>query len=182
MIWIDRMTDWTGRLVIGGFAREILEQLPGHAVAGAPEDQWGSRNEDAVAHWGGRQGAFRGVVTWSPMIDPEWLKLASVELLAAAGVRFLLHSWAVDVVRDGANVSGVIFESKQGRRALLARVVIDATGDLDICRRAGAPFQSDADGSESNIQHCLTPGGRGRGSTSRAGWPSSARTPRGTAS
>lgn len=86
------------------------------------------------------------------------LKLASVELLAAAGVRFLLHSWAVDVVRDGANVSGVIFESKQGRRALLARVVIDATGDLDICRRAGAPFQSDADGSESNIQHCLNTG------------------------
>jgi 2-polyprenyl-6-methoxyphenol hydroxylase-like FAD-dependent oxidoreductase len=158
VIWIDRMTDWTGRLVIDGFAREILEQLPDHAVAGAPEDQWGSQDDAAVAHWGGRQGAFRGVVTWSPMIDPEWLKLASVELLAAAGVRFLFHSWAADVVRDGSDVSGVIFESKQGRRALLARVVIDATGDLDVCRRAGASFESDAEGSESNIQHCLNTG------------------------
>ena len=158
VIWIDRMTDWSGQLVIDGFAREILDQLPESAVAGAPESQWGSEDEAAVAHWGGRQGAFRGVVTWSPMIDPEWLKLASVELLAAAGVRFLLHSWAVDVVRDGSDVSGVIFESKQGRRALLADVVVDATGDLDVCRRAGAPFESDAEGSESNIQHCLNTG------------------------
>ena len=75
-------------------------------MAGAPEEQWGSQDEDEVAHWRGRQGAFRGVVTWSPMIDPEWLKLASVELLAAAGVRFLFHSWAADVVREGPDVTG----------------------------------------------------------------------------
>ena len=158
VIWIDRMTDWSGQLVIDGFAREILDQLPEDAVAGAPEGQWGSEDATAVAHWGGRQGAFRGVVTWSPMIDPEWLKLASIELLAAGGVRFLFHSWAVDVVRDGSEVGGVIFESKQGRRALLANVVVDATGDLDVCRQAGAPFESDAEGSESNIQHCLNTG------------------------
>ncbi len=145
VIWIDRMTDWTGRLVIDGFAREILGRLPDEAVAGAPEAQWGSQDERAVGHWGGRQGAFRGVVTWSPMIDPEWLKLASVELLAESGVRFLMHSWAVDVVRDGAAVNGVIFESKQGRRALMAQVVVDATGDLDVCRRAGATFEADAE-------------------------------------
>ena len=73
VIWIDRMTDWTGRRVIDGFAREILEQLPGDAVAGAPQDEWGSQDEDEVAHWGGRLGAFRGVVTWSPLRDREWL-------------------------------------------------------------------------------------------------------------
>src|ERR1700748_2985335 len=66
VIWIDRMTGWTRRLVIRGLAREILEQLPDDAVAGAPEDEWGSQDEEEVAHWGGRQGAFRGVVTWSP--------------------------------------------------------------------------------------------------------------------
>jgi hypothetical protein len=89
------------------------------------------------------------------MIDPEWLKLVSADLLAAAGVRFLLHSWAVDAVCDGSRVDGVVFESKQGRRAILADVVVDATGDLDVCRQAGAAFESDAEGSETNIQHCL---------------------------
>jgi 2-polyprenyl-6-methoxyphenol hydroxylase-like FAD-dependent oxidoreductase len=155
VIWIDRMTDWTGRQVITGFASEVLDRLPAGSVAGAPERSWGSEDETAVGHWRERLGAFRGVVTWSPLIDPEWLKLTSAEMLAETGVRMLLHSWVVDVVRDGARVGGVVFESKQGRRALLARVVIDASGDLDVCRRAGAPFESDADGSESNIQHCL---------------------------
>jgi 2-polyprenyl-6-methoxyphenol hydroxylase-like FAD-dependent oxidoreductase len=155
VIWIDRMTDWSGRQVIAGFGSELLERLPPEAIAGAPEELWGSTDETAAQHWRERQGAFRGVVTWSPMIDPEWLKLASAELLADAGVRFLLHSWAVDAVRDGSRVDGVVFESKQGRRAILADVVIDATGDLDVCRRAGAAFESGAEGHESNIQHCL---------------------------
>jgi 2-polyprenyl-6-methoxyphenol hydroxylase-like FAD-dependent oxidoreductase len=155
VIWIDRMTDWTGQQVIAGFASEVLDRLPADAVAGAPERLWGSVQEPAVAHWRERLGAFRGVVTWSPLIDPEWLKLTSAEMLAGDGVRMLLHSWVVDVVRDGPRVGGVVFESKQGRRALLARVVIDATGDLDVCRFAGAAFESDAEGSESNIQHCL---------------------------
>lgn len=149
------MTDWTGRQVITGFASELLDRLPRDAVAGAPPSDWGSVEDEAVGHWRERLGAFRGVVTWSPLIDPEWLKLESVEMLARAGVKLLLHAWVVDVVRDGERVGGVVFESKQGRRALLARVVVDASGDLDVCRRAGAPFESDAEGSESNIQHCL---------------------------
>jgi FAD-dependent oxidoreductase family protein len=155
VIWIDRMTNWEGRQVISGFGAELLDRLPPHAVAGAPPELWGSTEEAAVGHWRERQGAFRGVVTQSPMIDPEWLKIVSAELLAEAGVRFLLHSWVVAAVQDGSRVSGAVFESKQGRRAILADVVIDATGDLDVCRGAGAAFEADAEGSETNIQHCL---------------------------
>src|SRR3990170_2777320 len=40
VIWIDRMTDWTGRQVIQGFASEILDRLPAGAIAGAPQDLW----------------------------------------------------------------------------------------------------------------------------------------------
>src|SRR5579884_3236901 len=35
VIWIDRMTDWEGRQVITGFARDILDRLPTDAVVGA---------------------------------------------------------------------------------------------------------------------------------------------------
>ena len=33
---------------------------------------------------------------------------------------------------EGNAVKGVIFESKEGRKAVMAKVVIDATGDGDI--------------------------------------------------
>ena len=74
VIWIDRMSDWSGRQVITGFASEILDRLPPDAVAGASPEQWGSTDAEEVAHWRERLSAFRDVVTWSPMIDPEWLK------------------------------------------------------------------------------------------------------------
>ena len=44
-----------------------------------------------------------------------------------------------------ARVAGVIFESKEGRLALLARFTIDCTGDGDVFAAAGAAFESDFD-------------------------------------
>jgi hypothetical protein len=158
VIWIDRMSDWSGRQVITGFASEIMDRLPEDAVAGAPRDQWGSTDPGAVAHWRERLSAFRDVVTWSPMIDPEWLKYVSAELLLAAGVKFLLHSWVVASVVDGRTLRGVIFESKEGRRAVLAKSIVDASGDLDVCATAGAAFEADAKAGGGGIQHCVNTG------------------------
>jgi hypothetical protein len=155
VIWIDRMTDWAGRQVIAGFATEILERLPEAAIAGAPLDLWGSTDDDAVGHWRERLGAFRNTVTWSPMIDPEWLKIVSADLLHEVGARLLLHSWVVAPIVDGPELRGVLLESKEGRRAILAKVVVDATGDLDVCAGAGARYESDVEGEGSNVQHCV---------------------------
>jgi hypothetical protein len=46
-----------------------------------------------------------------------------------------------------------VFESKQGRRAVLARVVVDATGDGDLFHRAGAASSEEVD--ERDIHHCM---------------------------
>ena len=91
------------------------------------------------------------------MIDPEWLKIASHEMLVGAGVRVLLHSWVVAAITDGDEVKGAIFESKQGRRAILAKVVVDATGDLDVFAQAGGAYVTDSetDGKGGNVQHCI---------------------------
>ncbi len=43
---------------------------------------------------------------------------------------------------DGNKVIGVIFESKSGRQAVLANVVIDSTGDGDLLPYAGADFET----------------------------------------
>jgi hypothetical protein len=87
-------------------------------VAGAPQDLWGSTASEPVAHWRERQGAFRDTVTWSPMIDPEWLKYLSQEMLIEAGVKLLLHSWVAAPLIEARTIRGVTFESKQGRRAI----------------------------------------------------------------
>lgn len=159
VIWIDRMTDWSGQLVIAGIGQEVLQRLPDDAVAGAPREQWGSTEPDPVAHWRERQGAFRDTVTWSPMIDPEPLKHLSAEMLIEAGVKLLLHSWVCEPLLDSERrLRGVSFESKEGRRAVLADVVVDATGDLDLPARAGLEFEADAKTGGAGIAHCLNTG------------------------
>ncbi|WP_214401623.1 FAD-dependent oxidoreductase [Pseudonocardia lacus] len=164
VIWIDRMTDWEGTPVIAGIGAELLERLPEGALAGPGPELWGSTDPEQVAHWRERLSAFRDTVCRSPMIDPEWLKIVSHEALVGEGVRVLLHSWVVAAITDGeggegggGTVRGAIFESKQGRRAILAKVVVDATGDLDVVAQAGGAFVTDAlkDGTGGNVQHTI---------------------------
>ncbi|HEY6864215.1 MAG TPA: FAD-dependent oxidoreductase [Burkholderiales bacterium] len=76
--------------------------------------------------------------------DPEWFKICALDLLDEAGVQFLLHAFAGDVVcepGDGCRLSGVVFETKSGPMLVRARVIVDCTGDGDIAARAGAPFE-----------------------------------------
>jgi hypothetical protein len=72
--------------------------------------------------------------------DPEQFKLAALDLLDEAGVQFLFHAFASDVVRNGA-VQGAVFETKSGPVVVRARVVVDCTGDGDVAARAGAPYE-----------------------------------------
>jgi hypothetical protein len=153
VIWIDRMTDWDGRQVIAGFARELLNRLPSDGVAGARPQDWGSKDPSLNAYWRSRLGSFRDVVTWSPVIDPEWLKLESLHMLLDLGVRPVFHAWfSTPIVEDHA-VKGVVFESKEGREAIFADVVVDATGDGDVFARAEAAFASDVD--EKSMHHSI---------------------------
>ncbi len=153
VIWIDRMTDWSGQLVIRGFAEELLSRLPKDAMAGPPREAWGSRDAATAAWWQARTAAFHGIVTHSPTCDPEWLKATSLEMLLEAGAHPIFHAWGAEPVMEGETVRGAIFESKQGRRAILAHVTIDATGDGDLFARAGAGFDSDSD--ERDIHHAI---------------------------
>lgn len=74
-------------------------------------------------------------------INGERFKFVADVLVAEAGITPMLHRLAVaPIVEDGA-VRGVITESKSGREAILARRVVDATGDADVAARAGAPVR-----------------------------------------
>src|SRR5580700_3402583 len=84
VIWIDRMTDWSGRHVIRGIADELIERLPHDAIQGPGRADWGSRDAASAAYWAQRTAAYHGIVTWSPTIDPEALKTLSMRLITEA--------------------------------------------------------------------------------------------------
>lgn len=78
-------------------------------------------------------------------VEPELLKLILNEMAEESKVNVYLHSWGCKVLLKGDSVNGVVFESKEGRQAVLGKIVIDATGDADIYTSAGGEFDIDSD-------------------------------------
>ena len=78
---------------------------------------------------------------FNPTVDPEAAKFMMDEMVREAGVKVFLHCWGADVVMENGAVRGAVFESKAGRQAVLAKVVVDATGDGDIFAAAGAEHE-----------------------------------------
>jgi hypothetical protein len=72
--------------------------------------------------------------------DPEVFKLVALDLLDEAGVKFLFHAFAADVIGDTGS-RGVVLETKSGPLVIRARIVIDCTGDGDVAAHAGARYE-----------------------------------------
>ncbi|MDP1908394.1 MAG: FAD-dependent oxidoreductase [Hyphomicrobium sp.] len=153
VIWIDRMTDWTGQHVIRGFGEELLSRLTPEKLAGPVASDWGSKDPEKAAYWALRTAAYHGTVTHSPTADPEWLKAESLAMVLEAGVHPIFHAWGARPLVEDRRVNGCVFESKEGRRAVLAKVTIDATGDGDLYARAGSAFETEVDAGD--IHGCM---------------------------
>ena len=111
------MSHWTGNTK-GGIYEEILNRS--------------AENSDNSAE--GFNGGLRQV------INPERLKTVYLEMLSEAHVGIRLYTFASEPIMEGNTIKGVITESKSGREAILAKIIIDATGDGDIAAKAGVPF------------------------------------------
>ena len=126
-----------------------LSKIPG-AVCGPGPELAGSTDPLLIKHWGPVGGA-----TWVPpakichgfMLDPTQLKIEMDIMLheLSDSIRVMYHSWGVKPIMENNICRGAVFESKEGRKAVLAKVVIDATGDADLCRLSGAPTSSAID-------------------------------------
>jgi len=115
---IGLMSHWTGRTE-GGFYEEVL-------------DRSADRNDTSSDY--GFNGSAR------QLINPERLKTVYLEMLEEAGVRLRLYTFASDVIMEGNTLKGVVLESKSGREAVFAKVIVDCTGDGDIAARSGAAY------------------------------------------
>jgi hypothetical protein len=77
------------------------------------------------------------------VVDTEKFKYIADQMVQEAGIVPLLHCHTANVIMEGGRIKGVVTESKSGRQAILAKRVIDATGDADLAHRAGAPYRID---------------------------------------
>jgi flavin-dependent dehydrogenase len=122
--WFGGPTD-----ILTGFAKEYAQNLDARGAA---------KLLDVYK----TQTAATGIkpLTYHISIEPEEWKHLAWDLLVEAGAKILTNTSAVDAIVENKQVKGVIIENKTGRQAIMADVVIDATGDVDIATRAGAPI------------------------------------------
>ena len=78
---------------------------------------------------------------WQPTVDPEGAKYLMDKMVSEEKIDMFFHSWGVDVIQDGNKVLGVVFESKQGKQAILAKQVVDCSGDGDVLYAAGGNYR-----------------------------------------
>ena len=144
IILLLTLDDGRGHQVVGGLCQELTDRVAARGAAYfPPRAEWGSPDEvliEKYVRWGLVWGSGPHSVRYSVAYDPEEFRFALNSLCEDSGVRLLLHSWACEAIRDGDRLRGVVFQSKSGRFAILADVVIDATGDGDVFASAGVPF------------------------------------------
>jgi FAD dependent oxidoreductase len=109
------------RRVVGGIAWEIVERLAKRGMMLERPSSYGAGT----------------AVTY----DPETLKVVWEETALEAGVRLRLHTFCTSVVKEDRRITGLVVDGKSGLGLIRAGMVIDASGDADICFHAGVPFR-----------------------------------------
>jgi len=116
----NRYMDRDGRIVVGGVAREVIDRL---VARGGASEKWACREVPGI------------------VIDSEQLKIVLGEMLQEAGVQMLFHVLAARPIMSGNTVGGAFIETRTGRKAVRAKVVVDATGEADLAWQTGCPMR-----------------------------------------
>ncbi len=127
--------DLDGRPLLAGLTMEIMRGIA--AVGGVDPEQvqrLSQPRENGPDYRDGGLGCY-----WIGT-HAEYVKAATEEMLEKAGTKLIYHALACTPILEGESVRGVFVESKSGREAILADIVVDCTGDGDIAARAGADF------------------------------------------
>jgi|APSaa5957512622_1039677.scaffolds.fasta_scaffold10374_1 hypothetical protein len=75
----------------------------------------------------------------SQVVNYVWLKL-----MEENNVRLMLNTQVSEALMEGKRVAGLIVSNRSGRKAIRAKVTVDATGEADVAKSAGAPTDEEA--------------------------------------
>ena len=108
----------SGQQVAGGIAWELVERM--------------QALDAAIVEWPKGHVSFH----------PETYKLVAQRMLLESGVRLMTGVTLSGCMTDGGRVTHAVVEGKSGPEAIGAKCFIDATGEADLCRLAGAPMMT----------------------------------------
>lgn len=122
------LDDGVGNKVFGGQSEELLHVCIKRSYNTlAPEWTPGVlRVEKPTARYRTHFNIPAAVFSWEELLEKE-------------GVTTIYDAVFSQPIMDGRRCTGVVLETKQGRVALMAKMVVDASGDADVFARAGAP-------------------------------------------
>jgi hypothetical protein len=131
-------------VTVRGLCSELIDRMTRMDLCVTPpEADWVS-DETKFRQWA-RWGVYNfhshqkpQPICYASAFDPDGFKRASNDMVAEAGINLRLHSWFSRAIVEDGVVKGVVCETKAGRQAVLGKVVVDATGDLDVAASAGA--------------------------------------------
>jgi len=114
-IWHKLISNQGKEQIIGGLTRRMIENL----------EQIGAAVKRGDSH----------------LLNTEELKIELDRLVLEHEITPYLHTFYAASQMEGSRVAAVFVENKNGRQAIRAKVFVDATGDGDLARHAGLPFE-----------------------------------------
>jgi 2-polyprenyl-6-methoxyphenol hydroxylase-like FAD-dependent oxidoreductase len=122
------LCDGRGRKVIAGIGEELLRLSIRYGPGEIP------------ACWRRRASQReRQKHRYQLVFNPASFLLALEEVLCDAGVTLLYDTRFCSLTQRAGRITALIVENKSGRQAIRCGTVVDASGDADVCARAGEP-------------------------------------------
>jgi hypothetical protein len=121
------LCDGIGNKIFGGIAEELLYHAIKYSYNNLPAG-W----KMGIRHLENPEGRYR-----THFNIPAFV-LALDELMEKEKINVVFDAVFSEPIMDGNFCKGVIVESKSGRTAYLAKMIVDASGDADVLFRAGA--------------------------------------------
>jgi len=131
---------------VRGLCSEMVERMERIGLCVVPPESE-RRSDEALWRKWSRWGVFDfhshvkpQPICYAAAFDPDGFKRASNSMVGEAKVDLRLHSWFSRAIVEDGSITGIVCETKSGRQAIMGKIVVDATGDLDVAASAGAPF------------------------------------------
>jgi len=143
---LDDMVNEGNEIVTTGIVNEFVDRMERQDGAVYPPSEACLTNWEMWQKWS-RWGCIDFHKTGMPQpiihavaFDPDAWKRVSLDLVKESNINLRLHSWFSESLVEDGRVTGVICQTKLGRQAIRAKMVIDASGDLDVASSSGASF------------------------------------------
>lgn len=132
-IWLP-ICDGMGNQVIAGMGEELLRL----SVSDLGDDYEAAQWTRVPGCWEpGGTPSQRATTRFAVRFNPASYMFALEQAVIDAGVHVLYDTRFCGVRREGERITHVIVENKDGRRGLAGKIILDATGDADVCHASG---------------------------------------------